>query len=121
MKILNSMTGEMVPEVLGIDGKPIFLTKAETSRCKYWEGVIQNSLGAEINITTLTTIVRAVSQQKFYNIPFAQYLPINVGEGAYSTQLTTWRSYVLGDAFETGIIDTGSNNTRLAQGDAGVD
>ena len=121
MRILNSMTGEMVQEVLGIDGNPIFLSKAETERAHFWEGMIKNSLGAEINITTLTTIIRAVSQQKFYNIPFAQYVPVNVGEGAYSTQLNTWRSFVLGDSFETGIIDTGSNNTRLAQGDAGVD
>jgi Uncharacterized protein conserved in bacteria (DUF2184) len=121
MRILNSMSGEMVQEVLGQDGKPIFLTKAETERAHFWEGMIKNSLGAEINITTLTTIVRAVSQQKFYDVPFAQYVPVNVGEGAYSTQLTTWRSFVLGDSFETGIIDTGSNNTRLAQGDAGVD
>jgi hypothetical protein len=121
MKILNSMSGEMVQEVLGIDGKPIFLTAAETKRAHFWENMIQNSLGAEINITTLTTIVRAVSQQKFYTVPFAKFVPVNIGEGAFSTQLTTWRSFVLGDSFETGIIDTGSNSTRLAQGDAGVD
>lgn len=121
MRILNSMTGEMVQEVLGLDGKPIFLTPAETRRAKFWENFIENSLGAEINITTLTTIVRQVSQQKFYDVAFAKYVPVNIGEGAYSTQLTTWKSYVLGDAFETGIIDTGSNNARLAVGDAGVD
>jgi hypothetical protein len=80
-----------------------------------------NSLGYEANITTLTTISKKVSEQKFFELAPADYLPIRVGEGAWSTQLTTFRSFNLSDDFATGILNTGANNARLAQGDTGVD
>jgi Uncharacterized protein conserved in bacteria (DUF2184) len=80
-----------------------------------------NALGYEISITTLTTIIKEVSEQKFFQIPFEQYVPVKVGNGAWSSNLVTYRSFVLGDDFETGIINTGANNSRLAEADAGVD
>lgn len=44
-----------------------------------------------------------------------------MGEGAWSSALTTYRSFNLSDDFSTGVINTGANNGRLAVGDAGVD
>lgn len=80
-----------------------------------------NSLGYEINITTLTTIMKKVTEQKFFEIAPADYLPIRVGEGAWSSNLVTYRSFNLSDDFATGVINTSSNGGRLAMGDAGVD
>ena len=80
-----------------------------------------NALGYDINITTLTTIMKKVSEQKFFEVHPADYLPIRVGEGAWSQQLTTYRSFQLGDDFSTGLVNTSSNGGRLAMGDAGVD
>ncbi len=49
-----------------------------------------NSLGYEVQITTLTTIMKRITQQKFYQIPPADYIPLRVGEGTWSTNLTTY-------------------------------
>jgi hypothetical protein len=80
-----------------------------------------NALGYEIPISTLTTVMKKVTEQKFFKIAPADYIPVKVGEGAWSTSLTTYRSFSLGDDFENGIINTGATNGRLASGDAGVD
>lgn len=80
-----------------------------------------NSLGYEVAITTLTTLQKKITEQKFYDIPFAEYLPVQVGVGTWSTNLTTFRSFDAADEFETGIINTGGQNSRLATADAAVD
>lgn len=82
---------------------------------------LANALGFEIDVTTLTTIVKKVTEQKFFEIAPADYLPVRVGEGAWSSNLVTYRAYQLGDDFTTGLINTGANNDRLAGADAGVD
>lgn len=80
-----------------------------------------NSLGYEVSITTLTSIMKEVSEQKFFQVAPADYLPVVVGEGAWSTNLTTYRSFQIGDIFETGLLNLGGQNSRLATADAGVD
>ena len=80
-----------------------------------------NALGYEINITSLTGLIQKVSEQKFFEIAPADYVPIKVGNNPWSTNLVTYRSFNLADDFSTGVINTGGNNARLAQGDAGVD
>lgn len=80
-----------------------------------------NDLGYEINITTLTTVLKKITDQTFYEIPFADYLPVVVGEGAWSEFLTTYRQFSIADDFGTGIINTADNNSRLAQANTGID
>jgi len=80
-----------------------------------------NSLGYQQLITTLTAVGRKVSVQKFYEIPFADYLPVVMGNGAYMRQLINWRTYVKGEGFETGVISNASNQSRLAHVDAAYD
>lgn len=82
---------------------------------------LHNSLGYEVQITTLTTVMKRITEQKFFEIPPADYLPVRVGEGTWSTNLTTYRSFDIADEFENGIINTGGQNSRLATADAGVD
>lgn len=82
---------------------------------------LRNALGFEIPVTTLTTIMKSVVEQKFFQNAPAEYFPVIVGEGAFSSQLTTYRSFDLSGEFETGIINTGTDNARLASADAGVD
>jgi hypothetical protein len=111
--------------VSDLTGKPITLTPNEKYHADYTQKLINerfgNALGYEVNITTLTTIVKKVSEQKLYEIAPADYLPIKVGEGTWSSNLTTYRSFDIADAFESGIINTGAANTRMSVGDAGVD
>ncbi len=105
-------------------GEVIVLNKREAALAQILQNqmsALKNALGYEINITTLTTIVKQISEQKFFEVAPADYLPVRVGEGAWSQNLTTYRSFSLSDDFSTGIINTGANNDRLAQADAGVD
>lgn len=108
MKILNSK------------GEPVILNAREQRMADYNQRII-NALGYELDITTLTTIMKRITEQKFFEIAPADFIPLKVGEGAWSAQLTTYRSYELADDFSTGIVNTGSPNGRLAQGDVGVD
>ena len=119
-RILNQATGQMVDLIEGNDGNPIFLNAMEQKQANHWQAFV-NSLGYEINITSLTTILKKISEQKYFHIAPADFLPVVVGEGAWSSNLTAYRQFVLGDDFSTGIINTGANNGRLASGDAGVD
>lgn len=80
-----------------------------------------NSLGYEVQITTLTEICKLVSEQKFFEVFPADYLPIRVGQGAWSSNITTYRTYNVADAWETGLINLGGESSRLASVDAGVD
>jgi len=113
------------PVILNSKGEPITLTPSEQYHADYTQRIVNerfgNALGYEIPITTLTTIMKKITEQKFFEIAPADYLPVRVGEGAWSAQLTTYRSFDLAAEFEEGIINTGTNNTRLANADSGVD
>lgn len=82
---------------------------------------IYNSLGYEINITSLTAMARRISDQKFFEIPPAEYIPIRAGEGAWSSNIVTYRSFDIAGQFEQGIVNLGANNTRMAEANTAVD
>jgi hypothetical protein len=115
----------MKRKFLNSEGQEIQLTENEKFHNSYLERQLKerfaNDLGAEIDITSLTSIVKQVSEQKFFEIAPADYMPIRVGEGAWSTNLTTYRSFSNGGDFAEGIINTGSNSGRLASTDSTVD
>lgn len=106
--------------ILNADGKPMKLSKREQMIANRNQQIC-NALGIEISITTLTTIIKKVSEQKFYTVPIADYLPVEVGNGAWGSQLTTYRSFSLGGHFEDGVINSGQNNGKMASADAGID
>lgn len=110
-------------------GKPVKLNAWERANAAYWEKevnsrfhvALKNSLGYEIQITTLTEISKEISEQKFFEISPADYMPVKVGQGMWSTNITTYRSYSQASLFENGIINLGGQNARLATADAGID
>jgi hypothetical protein len=108
------------PKIMNSKGEVIVLNNRETRVANALERQA-NALGYEVPITTLTTIMKKVSEQKFFELAPADYVPLRVGQGAWSSNLVTYRSFVLADDFSTGVINTGGNNSRLATGDAGVD
>lgn len=115
------------------EGNPIVLNAVEAYNANWMARTLQNQFGAnpmtphlnalgyDVAITTLTTVTKKITEQHFYEIPFADYLPVRVGEGTWSDQLTTYRSFNAADDFETGVINTGGQNARLASADAAVD
>lgn len=108
------------PVITNSKGEPIVLNAQEKMTADYYERQL-NALGYEASITTLSTIVKKISEQTFYEIAPADYIPITVGQGAYSTNLLTFREFALADDFSTGVINTGSNDGRMASADVGID
>lgn len=80
-----------------------------------------SATGYQITIDTLTYIIKQVSEQKFYKVPFADYLPVIVGEGAFAQDLLFNRTYSVAEDFEAGNIRQGSAEARLSQADAAID
>jgi Uncharacterized protein conserved in bacteria (DUF2184) len=123
--ILNTLGEPLKDIVLNGKGEPMILNPLEQRIANYLQRQMNekfgNALGYEVNITTLTTVIKRVTEQKFFEVAPADYLPVRVGEGAWSTNLVTYRSFNLADDFATGVISLGGNNARLATGDAGVD
>lgn len=109
------------PIIRNSKGEEIILNEQESSIASFNEKSIKNAFGLEIPITTLTQIVKKVSEQKFFEIAPADYLPVVVGEGAWSSNLVHYRSFSFADDFATGILNQGANSARLANADAGVD
>ena len=107
-------------EIFNDDGKPVILTDREEMMV-YRDQECLNALGVEVNLTSLTAISKLITTQKFFEIPPDDYLPVMVGNGTWSAEILTYRSYQLGGDFETGIVNTGADNARLARADAGVD
>ncbi len=113
------------PVICNSKGEPIVLNAAEQYHADYMQRQVNerfgNSLGYEVSITTLTTIMKKITEQKFFEVAPADYIPLRVGEGTWSSQLTTYRSFDVADQFETGVINTGGQNARLASADSAVD
>lgn len=106
-------------KVLNAKGDEILLNDREKKIAKYNQK-IANELGYNIDVTTLTQIQAQVSEQKFFEVSPADYVPVKIGEGAFADQLVSFQSFSTGGDFKTGIINTGANQSRLASADAGI-
>lgn len=107
-------------KVLNSKGEPIILNGFEQKAADRNQKII-NELGYNLDITTLTQITKKVSEQKFFEVKPSLYLPVVVGEGAWSDQLLTYRSFEVADEFETGIINDSNSDGKLATADAAID
>lgn len=108
-------------QVKNSKGEPIVLHNMEKRQADYLYNQIKNSLGYEVDITTLTAISKRVVEQKFFQLAPADYMPVRVGEGAWSTEILTYRDFAIGGDFETGLINTAANKSRMAEADSAVD
>lgn len=111
-------------EFLNSKGEEVLLNSQETAVAKaleYQNAEMLNAMGIDIPITTLTTAIKSVAEQKFYQVPPAEYMPVVVGEGSFSTNLLKYTSFNMGGDFEEGLIKTSTHNSQLAQADAGVE
>lgn len=80
----------------------------------------ETSLGYQIAIDTLTFIKKQITEQKFYEVAPADYVPIAVGDGAFSQNILTNLTVSTGRDFESGIIQQGVDNDRLDSADAAI-
>lgn len=79
--------------------------------------------GLEKTLSTLTQIVEGVQRQKFYTVDGAltDYVPMEMGTGAYGQSLFQYAVAQVGDQFETGIIQPGNGINKDANVDIVVD
>lgn len=81
----------------------------------------EGATGYDIATSTLSFIKKKVSNQKFFEFDISEVVPVAVGDGAFSAQILTNRSYSVGATFESGNIGTAASNSRLAVADVAVD
>lgn len=81
------------------------------------------SYGIEKTISTLTQLVADVQRQKFYTVDGAltDYVPMEMGTGAYGQGLFQYTVAQVGDQFETGIVQPGNGINKDANVDIAVD
>lgn len=79
--------------------------------------------GLEKTLSTLTQIVAGVQRQKFYTVDGAltDYVPMEIGTGAYGQGLFQYTVAQVGDQFETGIVQPGNGINKDANVDIVVD
>jgi hypothetical protein len=76
--------------------------------------VTAGQIGYNPNVKLLSQILKGVSQQVYPIIRVSNYMPVLVGEGAWSTELIKMQAYSTGDGFRSGVINLAENNSRLA-------
>lgn len=112
-KFINSK-GEEIEAAALLNDREIALAEKLTNS-------ISEQYGYLVPMTTLTAVLRDVAQQKFYQIPIADYLPVRVGtESAWAEDILMFRSFQVGGDFEKGYVET-ANEGRLASTDAMLD
>ena len=82
---------------------------------------VDSATGYQIAIDTLTFLTRQISEQKFYKIAPADFVPIMVGEGAFAQDLLFNRTYSVAEDFEAGIVRQGTADARLSTADVAID
>lgn len=114
-----------VQEVRNSKGEAILLNEREYALSQtlqeQYDRQFKNSLGFELPITTLTAISKRVVEQKFFQLMPADYMPVRVGENAWSSNIVTYRDYSVSDNFEKGIINLGQDQGRLASASSAID
>lgn len=78
-----------------------------------------SSAGFKYAIDTLSFIKQEVTTQKFYEVNFADFVPVRVGRGNWNDSIFTNLQVTSGGNFAQGIMDAGSNN-RYSTMDAAV-
>lgn len=79
-----------------------------------------SGLGYDYAIRTTTFIRAKVIQQKFYKVAPADFMTVEVGNGAWQEKITQNLQYDVAAGFETGIINVGKGDTELDIVDAGL-
>jgi len=109
------------------NGQEVKLNERELAYCKsmeqkFNEAIYANDvsgIGAQIDITTLTLLLKTVSTQKFYTVDVEKYIPVDT-DGGWADQVLQIREY-LPSGNMTGFIDQAAHQAKLAVADAAVD
>lgn len=82
----------------------------------------QNALGAEQQITTLTQLLPQIIEQKYYELPIADYVDVQVGGGnPFASELFNWTTSIAAGDFESGLINMASHDSQRMADDIAVE
>lgn len=79
------------------------------------------SAGFQYAIDTLSYIRSQIINQKFYEIAIADYMPVDVGEGAWGDEIVQNLAFMQSGGFFDGDVTNQDNTGRIAQVNAGLD
>ncbi len=81
-----------------------------------------NSIGANQAITTMTSILPTIIEEVYYEMPLADMVDIEVGQGnPFSATLFNWTTAIKGGDFESGLINTAKNRADAYSDDIAVE
>jgi hypothetical protein len=116
-------------QIVKVDGQDILLNtkenRADAEMYQYANELMnhrqyQNATGYEVDITTLTGIIKSVTEQKFFEIAPSDFMPIQVGEFAFTTDILKYSAQLHGADFEAGDVDMATGQARLNSTDVSV-
>jgi len=112
IKFVQNGKGEVEPSAIrSTQGLTLFNANGDVN---------STSTGYQIAIDTLTYIKKQITEQKFYKVAPADFVPICVGDGAFKQNILTNLSFSNSEDFESGNIQSGASGSRLASVDASV-
>lgn len=79
------------------------------------------TLGYQFTIQTTTALRAKVVEQKFYEVAPGDFLPIEMGNGAWMESIVTPRTFDLAGDFEQGITNVAGGSARIAEVDVALD
>jgi len=91
-----------------------------TTLCNSSGDVSQALTGYQYTIQTTTQIMAQVIKQKFYEVPFADYIPVAVGNGAGLESIRTNLEYIVAGDFSNGYINNASGDSRTPTVDIAI-
>ena len=85
-KIINSKGESVAVDTL--------LNDREMAYAEKLTNALSENYGYLVPMTTLTALLRDVAEQKFYQVPVADYMPVRVGtEAAWAEDILMFRSF----------------------------
>jgi len=82
--------------------------------------IVISGMGYQYLIDTLSEIRSDVVEQKFYKIAPADFMPVDVGFGAWNDEIVQNLTFQTGGGFFDGDVDTQSDTGRMAQVDTAL-
>ena len=77
--------------------------------------------GIDQQMTSLTRLIEGVQRQKFYEVNINDFIPVEIGTGAYGTNLMQYTVAQVGAGFEAGICQPGNGLNKDANVDIVID
>ncbi|MDY6395906.1 MAG: major capsid family protein [Bacteroidales bacterium] len=113
-------------EFLDANGNVVVLNEREQAyanslETRFNEAIVANDvsqLGAQIDITTLTQILKSVSSQKFYQIDIEKYIDVDT-DGGWADQVLQVREFLPSQPM-SGFIDQAAHGAKLTVSEAAV-